>query len=151
MPMPREWVDRVFARLLVRYGADWLRRWEGVPEDALKADWAEQLDGFERSPDRIRFALDNLPERVPTVTEFRTLCNRRPDPAQLALPPVKADPARVASELSRMRAGIKAENPKAWAWRLRDRENAGERLTIAQRDMWRAALKSELDRAEEAA
>ena len=58
---------------------------------------------------------------------------------------------RVMAELARIRASIKAENPKAWAWRLRDRENAGERLTIAQRDMWRAALKSELDRAEEAA
>jgi len=31
-------------------------------------------------------------------------------------------------------------DPKAWAEALKQREEAGERLTLAQRDMWRAAL-----------
>lgn len=31
-------------------------------------------------------------------------------------------------------------NPKAWALALREREQAGERLTLAQRTAWRAAI-----------
>ncbi len=151
MPLPIDWVDRIFVRLLVRYGSEWLRRWEGVPEDALKADWAEQLDGLDRSPDRIRYALEHLPERPPTVTEFRATCNRRPEQTTLALPAAKADPERIAAALSRMRAGTRANDAKAWAWRLRDRETAGERLSIAQRAMWRQALQPYLSAAEESA
>ena len=36
-------------------------------------------------------------------------------------------------------------DPKGWAWRLKAREESGERLTKAQRDMWRAALRVELE------
>lgn len=36
--------------------------------------------------------------------------------------------------------------PKAWAHALRAREAAGERLSVAQRDMWCAALQGELQR-----
>ena len=32
------------------------------------------------------------------------------------------------------------QHPRAWAHRLRDREDAGERLTRIQRDAWRTAL-----------
>lgn len=155
--LPEAWVERIFATMRATYGAAFDRQWEcppGVdPADhgqQLKAHWGRELARYQQSPDAIRYGLENLPPHPPNLVEFRSSCNRRPDQAQLSLPPVKADPARVAQALSRMRAGIKAENPKAWAWRLRDRENAGERLTIAQRDMWRAALKSEIDRAEEA-
>lgn len=42
-------------------------------------------------------------------------------------------------------AGIKGTAPEgaqhAWAHRLKSREEAGERLTLVQRDMWRDALK----------
>lgn len=37
------------------------------------------------------------------------------------------------------------EHPKAWAHALRDREQAGERLSLAQRTMWRAALASGIE------
>lgn len=32
------------------------------------------------------------------------------------------------------------ENPREWAHRLREREQRGERLSLAQRDMWRSVL-----------
>ncbi len=38
----------------------------------------------------------------------------------------------------------KRRDPKAWARALKAREERGEHLTLAQRDMWREALKSEL-------
>lgn len=36
------------------------------------------------------------------------------------------------------------EGPKAWAWRIRAREMALDRLTPAQKTMWREALRGEL-------
>ena len=156
--LPEAWVERIFATMRATYGAAFDRQWEcppGVaPEDhgrQLKAHWGRELARYQQAPDAIRHGLDNLPPHPPNLVEFRAACNRRPEQAQLALPPAKADPGRVAAELSRMRMAGGSDDPKAWAWRLRDRENAGERLTIAQRDMWRAALRGELDRAEEAA
>lgn len=38
--------------------------------------------------------------------------------------------------------GDKRSNPKGWALALKAREEAGERLSVAQRDMWRAALRA---------
>jgi hypothetical protein len=38
----------------------------------------------------------------------------------------------------------KSTDPKAWAWRLRARELAGERLPIGEAAMWRGALAKEL-------
>lgn len=38
----------------------------------------------------------------------------------------------------------KPEDPKAWAWALRAREEAGELLPSASRAMWREALKTEI-------
>lgn len=43
-----------------------------------------------------------------------------------------------------------ARDPKQWARDLRAREEAGERLTIAQRDSWRYALRSETAAVDEA-
>lgn len=38
--------------------------------------------------------------------------------------------------------GMGQGDPRAWAHKLRDREQAGEELSIAQRQMWRDALNS---------
>ena len=50
-----------------------------------------------------------------------------------------------ASDRKQLAASVKAiaaagEPDKAWAYKLRDREAAGEKLTSAQRQAWRAAL-----------
>lgn len=45
--------------------------------------------------------------------------------------------------------GEKDLDPKAWAKALRTREERGERLTAAQRQMWREALKHQPALAEE--
>lgn len=43
--------------------------------------------------------------------------------------------------LAHLRTILKPKAPsKAWAYRLRDREHRGERLSNAQRDAWRRAL-----------
>lgn len=141
-PLPMPWVERLFAKFLVRYGAAWSRLWEGIPMEAVKADWAEELAGFQRRPEAIAYGLEYLPhDKPPTVQQFRALCNRKSEPAPKAIRGPLASPDVVA----KVRSGLTpADNdPKAWARRLRARELACERLTPAQRAMWREALGAE--------
>lgn len=143
--LPDAWINSLFARLQVRYGAAWLRMWEGVDITAVKADWAQELGGFAIHPDGIKHGLNNLPaDRPPTVAQFVALCQRRPDPKMPALPAPVTDSAIVAAVKKVI--GPKSDtDPKAWAHALRRREQMCERLSITQRAMWRAALKSELE------
>lgn len=80
MSLPLPLVDSLFARMLVRYGAGWTRMWEGIAIDAVKADWADQLD---RVPEyAILYGLDYLPlDRPPTASAFRALCAAAPIPS----------------------------------------------------------------------
>jgi hypothetical protein len=144
MSMPAAWVDRLFARMVARYGNGWGRMWEGINAEIVRADWAEQLDGL--TADAILYGLEHLPlDWPPTASRFRAICiERRADEPVLALPAPPADPAKATAALSAMREiGRPKNGPKAWAYRLRDREQGGERLTLAQRTMWRAAIDME--------
>jgi hypothetical protein len=109
MPLPLQTVDRIFARLLVRYGSAWLRTWEGIDEAAVKADWANELRGASNAA--ILHALGNLPpDRPPTVGQFRLLCINRPvmyEHKQLERPaPSQEEKQRVREMLARARASI---------------------------------------------
>ena len=97
-----EAVDRVWTRMLVRYGAQWLRMWEGIDEALAKADWRRELACYATNLHAIRFALDNLPaDFPPNVSQFRAICNRRPDrpQARLAAPAVNRELAAAAREV----------------------------------------------------
>ena len=142
--LPEAWVDSLFARLAARYGAAWLRMWDGIPLDAVKADWAAELAGFAKAPQAIAHGLEHLPpDRPPTVGQFRQLCIGAPRYADKQLPAPKADPTRVAQVVAAINRNT-ASDPQAWARQLRDREVRGERLTAGQRAMWRSALGHEL-------
>lgn len=141
MSLPIPWVQRIFAKLTLLYGRDFLGRWEGQDIEAVMADWAHELAGFERNPEAIKHALSHLPAaKPPTVLEFRDLCRGAPSTTKaLPAPAVKADPemaAKVAQAISRN----DPVHPRHWAELLRRRELACERLTVAQRAMWREAL-----------
>lgn len=85
MSLPASWVELLFERLAVRYGHDFLRRWEGLDMAAVKADWAAELSGF--SGDDITYALRHMPaERPPTCAQFRDLCRKAPRKEAPALP-----------------------------------------------------------------
>lgn len=143
MSLPSAWVDRLFARMAVVYGSSWLRMWEGMDIETVKAAWGEELSRYQQNPDAIRYGLEHMPpDRPPTLLQFRELCNKRPDPVFKALPPPEIDreaAAKRASEI-RLKVGGDVLNPKSWAYRLKGRDESGERLTIAQRDMYRAVV-----------
>ena len=148
--MRRDWIDKIFTRLAVRYLDDWTRKMDGLDLDIIKTDWAHELAPFDGNPDAIKWALDNLPsDRPPTVGQFRDLCKNRPAPQPVALPAPPRDPARVAALVAQALAAKPAPPDKRvnvhleWARRLRKRDFLGERLTIHQRQAWREALKNE--------
>lgn len=154
MSLPAAWVDRIFDKLTVAYGHEFLRRWEGLDQALVKADWAHELAGFEAMPYAIKHGLENLPmDKPPTARSFRALCNTVPMATNLGLaaPSAKPPPA-VAARLASV--GAVAGDPKAWARRLRDIELSaggelpnGRHLTGAQREMWRTALAAEQEAA----
>ena len=72
MAMPLRYVREIHSRLSVRYGSQWRAKWDGVPMEAIEADWAQQLDGMQ--PDSIKKALESLPtDYPPTAPAFRAL------------------------------------------------------------------------------
>lgn len=110
--LPLAWVEKVFRKLTVVYGRDFMARWEGQEINDVIEDWAEELSGFVNWPEAIAWALKNLPDsKPPTVLEFRALCFKAPKPDRLALPEPAADPAfakQVLGQVSRKPAGVNA-------------------------------------------
>lgn len=141
MSLPQNWVDRIFTKMAVRYGSAWIRQWEGVDPELVKADWAEQLSYYQQQPSALSYALDNLPvEKPPTVAQFRELCRRAPEPVRPQLPVNFAGKARIDAVMREMAQQQRGTAPLQWAYDLQEQEKAGKTLTQGQRDAWREAL-----------
>lgn len=76
--LPLPWVQKIFQKLNLVYGRDFLSRWEGQELGAVMGDWAHELRGFADKPQAIAYALQHLPEKPPTVLQFRAICNASP-------------------------------------------------------------------------
>jgi len=103
--------EQIHARLLVRYGAQWIRMWDGIDPAAVRNDWAEQIGNFGR--DEIQFALEHLPpDRPPNAAQFRQLCLSAPrrhvvEPPQLERPdPTPEEKERIRAMLARAKAAV---------------------------------------------
>lgn len=142
MSLPLPWVDKIFAKLALAYGRDFLARWEGLEIAEVKADWAHELGGFAGQPEAIAYAFAHLPAKAPTVIEFRAICRQAPAPELPRLEAPKADPERVHAELAKLapvRDGAMLD-PKDWARRILARADAGERINRMPLLMARQAL-----------
>lgn len=147
MSLPLHAVDRLFERLTATYGRDFLARFDGLEQADLKSLWGHELSGFADKLGMIAWALENLPERAPNVIEFRNLARRAPVPEVQQLPAPKADPARVAAELTKLAplmAASKARpdpiDHKAWAKRIVARHTDGDRINPTSLRFAREAL-----------
>ncbi len=148
--LPDQWVNQIWKKLSIRFGRQFLARWDGVDLEDVKADWAEQLAGFICRPDCIAYALDNLPsDKPPTATQFRDLCRARPETSHAPQLDMKRGPipANVMQALDRLKEPLEIAaqyaGPKGWAYRLRDREAQGDKLILIQRRFWREALRTQ--------
>lgn len=144
--LPVSWVERIFAKLTLAYGRDFLSRWEGVDLADVRADWAFELAGLHAHPEAIAYALQHLPPKAPTVMEFLGIARRAPLPTMVALPAPVADPKRVAAAMAQLasaRATAAAVNHKAWAKRIVARADAGDKVNYQPLLMARQALGQE--------
>lgn len=145
MKLPDDWIDRLMARMATRYGAAWLRMWEGVPIADVKEDWAEGLGGLWKRPEALKFGMDNLPDTPPNMQQFRAICSRCPERATKALPAPPVDPVVVAKardrllELQRRLRNPDRAGPNA-VDQLLKLESSGQKLTAGQRGFLDAAL-----------
>lgn len=132
MSLPSAWTDKIFAKLSLAYGRDFIGRWEGIDLGDVKTDWSHELSGFDAHPEAIAYALANLPQKPPTVIEFRAIARRAPLPDAPRLEAPKADPAKVAAEIAKQTdlksAFAPKHNPKEWAQIIVDRAAAGDRI-----------------------
>lgn len=145
MSLPAAWVDRIFEKLTLVYGRDFLGRWEGTDLNAVKSDWGHELSGYERFPEDIAWALQHLPERAPSVIEFRKIARLAPE---AKTPQIEYSPAgkdRIAAELAKLGHVKKplahGTDNRAWARAIVERHKAGENITRAQIGMAREALR----------
>jgi len=147
MSLPTEWVEKIFHKLTLAYGQDFLNRWKGIPLAEVKTDWAHCLAGFVDHPEAIGFALLNLPDsRPPTAQEFRALCRQAPQVRHELLEAKKADYTIVAEQLKKMGVSVTADQSdasrdhKRWAKKLKARHEAGETLSLVQIKAYKTAL-----------
>ena len=127
-----EVIDAIFAKLAVRYGAVWLRQWDGLDMNLVKSDWGSELSGFDGNLEPLRYALRHLPERCPNVGQFRALANSCPLPEFKQLPAPKADERVVAEQIATQtvlnQALAPAVDGKDWARRILARNEAGDKI-----------------------
>ena len=149
MSLPLKAVDRLFDRLTATYGREWVNRWDGLDQNAVKTMWAYELSAYANNLHAIAYALEHLPERSPNVIEFRNLCRAAPSQVQaLPAPEPKADPARVAAEMAKLRVTMDQVKPgiqvdhKAWAKRILTRHEAGEKLSFISVQFAKEALRA---------
>lgn len=131
MSLPLPWIDKIFTKLTLIYGRDFIGRWEGLEIADVKTDWAHEMSGFDQWPEAISFALSNLPpSKPPTVYEFRELCRKAPAKPMAMLPSPKANPDRVAAELAKLAPSRSrpVADMKDWARRIISRHEAGEKI-----------------------
>ena len=144
MSLPAAWIDKVFTKLSLAYGRDFLARWEGIDINDVKSDWGHELAGFARHPEAIAYALANLPTKAPSVIEFRSICRLAPAPEAPRLEAPKADPARVAAELAKLGAIVAAPKPAVqrldWARAIVARAEGGAKVSPTCVRMAREAL-----------
>lgn len=126
-------IDRLFSALTLRYGTPFLDRWRDLDLAAVKLDWALDLACFAGNLQSIRYGLDHLPEKPPTVMEFKRLCHSMP--AAVASVSysgnVRAPTQAERDALRRLSADIKANAIFArpgrnWARTVVDRHASGE-------------------------
>lgn len=151
MSLSMKAVDRLFERMAATYTNAWVRQFDAVPLADVKTAWAHELAGFSGRLEAVAWALENLPDRCPNVIEFKRLCGNAPRPVEPRLPEPKADPERVANELSKLKDALKAQapcahaiDPKGWAKAILARERSGELLNPTSLRFAREALRTHL-------
>lgn len=150
MSLPTAWVEKIFGKLTINYGVDFMARYKGLPISDVKTDWSDTLGCFVQRPDAIAYFLENLPDRPPTAQQAKAICLTAPriEPQLAIQAPDPAGKARITEELAKL-AHLREANPvqqkdcRAWARKLLAEHAAGFKKTPAVLQMARNAVGAE--------
>jgi hypothetical protein len=95
-------IDLIFTKCNLRYGRDFSSRWEGLDMADVKDDWAHELTGIK--PESVAYALKNLPDKAPTVGEFRKVALNAPEVPLLRIERPTANPEIAKAAIAKARA-----------------------------------------------
>ena len=144
MSLTTQAIDRLFQRLAATYGSHWTRQWSDVPMTDVKTAWAHELALFADNLKAIGWALEHLPDYCPNLMQFKSLCKQAPKPDYKHLETPKAPVEVVDSEILKMVRNLvepeKDKDYKAWAKRLKARDEACELLSTHQVWSYKTAL-----------
>lgn len=145
MGLSTKTIDRLFERLTLAYGVQFMAQYEGMPVADVKTDWCEWLAPYADRLQAIGWALENLPERPVNAVQFRNLCRSAPAPAAVQLPEPPANPQRMRAELEKLApllASRRVErlDSRHWARRIVAASDAGERVNPTSLMFARQAL-----------
>jgi hypothetical protein len=107
--MLSELIELIFRKCGLRYGRDFAGRWEGYDINDVMDDWAHELKGI--SPESVAYALQNLPDKPPTVGDFKKISLNAPTKPLERLDPPKANPELVKAEIAKAKALL---TQKSW-------------------------------------
>lgn len=143
MSLPDNWVEKLFRKLSATYGQSFLRQYDGVPIEDVKANWGHELACFQQNSAAISRGLELLPsDRAPTVLQFRDLCKSSAPNEPLTLSYAVGDPVSP-DVVAATKAAFQRKDTQGWrdwATVLRRRHESGERLTRFQVSAYREAL-----------
>lgn len=135
------WVEKIFQKLTLTFGRDFTSRWEGIPLEEVKADWAHELARLQDTPNAIAYGLAHIVKgKPPTAHDFRAACLLYNAP-MVALESPPANPDLVAKELAKLAKPVAHYDFKAWARILQTRHEAGEKLGSYQIACYKKALR----------
>lgn len=140
MSLPLPVIDRIFERLVTAYGREFMARWDGMDDNAVKSAWADALSGYVNNLEAIGYALEHLPERAPNLVVFKNLCLLAPAKDVPKLEAPKADPvivAHIMQGLQQKERSKPKDDGRGWARRILENQKGRTQTVIA---MAKAAL-----------
>lgn len=136
-----DWIDRIHARLLVRYGTAWIRKYAGIEPEVVKDDWERELQAYRMNPRAIWHALEHLPADLPpNATQFAQLCRGVPVVNMRRLPAPVGSSARRAEVVAAAHQIVHTPGTAvrgSVVERLRQDQANGKKLTQFQRILLR--------------
>ena len=156
-PLPDAWVSKIFQELQGNYGSRFFNQWKSgqVLSDGTDAGvknamdtWSRKLGGFADIPEVFKSVLSNLPVEPPSLPQFVELCReagRRVNREKVAIDykPTMEEQLAAAALIRKASESINrapSHDYKAWAKKLKARDEAGEPLSIVQKQAYKEAL-----------
>lgn len=144
--LPLMWIDRIFDKLTLAYGVEFLNKWKGVPIADVKTEWAERLSGFAKDSASIVYALDHLPtDRPVNVLQFLALCRSAPAPEGLPRIEHKVNPEIAKKAIQAMQSSIapqaKVGTNHAWAYAIQAKDRLNPKsVSPTVREIYKAVV-----------